>query len=178
MNLSTIESTRPSQSRWSVQQALRRERNVEDEALAMGYRAAARGMALIRLSATVQAGGFFDDGLPRIAVARADVRTCFVRVEGWAPRMTLLFGDEPWPRNRGAAVGRRTVRVDVDPPAVVTNRVVGSDRVPTVRPATANGAAGPFHVLWRSRPVARTDADPACCAICGATCGPWPPRGI
>ena len=93
--------------------ALRAERNAEDEAIAAGYRAAARGLPIIRLSQTVAAGGFDDRGLPNIAVARADAVECWVRWSGSA----VVFTDQEWRSNRGALVGAHTVRVPIaDPP--------------------------------------------------------------
>jgi hypothetical protein len=91
--------------------AIRQERNAQDEALAAGYRAAARGLPLVRLSDCVQRGGFFDNGLPRIAVARAVQPECSVRWDG----DDLIFGDG-FSRNYGALVGQNTVRVHIAQP--------------------------------------------------------------
>ena len=90
---------------------VREERTAEDEAIAMGYRAAARGLPILRLSQSVAAGGWHDNGLPRIAVVRADARECFVRWDG----SDLVYADhDDWRANRGALVGARTVRVTVE----------------------------------------------------------------
>jgi hypothetical protein len=92
---------------------LRIERSAEDEAIAMGYRAAARGLPIIRLSETVAAGGYFDGGLPRIAVIRATEKDCYVRWDG----QSIVYNDGV-SRNQGALVGRYTVRVPIaEPPA-------------------------------------------------------------
>ncbi len=74
MNLTTIDiPVGEAKARLAeYQAAVREERNAEDEAIAAGYRAAARGLPIIRLSEAVEAGGWFEDGLPRIAVIRAD----------------------------------------------------------------------------------------------------------
>src|SRR5262249_44539205 len=86
------------------------ERTAEDDAIAMGYRAAARGLPAISLPATIAAGGFHDDGLPRIAVVRADSPACYVRWDG----TDLVFADrDDWRANRGALVGAHSVRVRV-----------------------------------------------------------------
>jgi len=91
-------------------EAIRTERTAEDEALAMGYRAAARGLPLIRLSDAVRRGGFFDNGLPRIAVINADAKEASAHWDG----DDIVFADEQvdsqW-GNRGALVNRHTVRV-------------------------------------------------------------------
>lgn len=110
MDLATLDIDRDeAEARLAEYQAvLRTERTAQDEAIAMGYRAAARGMPIIRLSKTVQAGGFFDNGLPRIAVVRADARECFVRWMG----DDVVFADYDDVRaNRGALVGIHSVRV-------------------------------------------------------------------
>jgi hypothetical protein len=92
---------------------LRTERTAEDEAIAMGYRAAARGLPIIRLSETIAAGGYFEEGTPKIAVVRADATECFARWDG----SDLVFADhDDWRANRGALVGARTVRVAVASP--------------------------------------------------------------
>jgi hypothetical protein len=89
------------------------ERTAEDEAIAMGYRAAARGLPIIRLSQAVAAGGYFDSGLPRIAVIRATEKDCYARWDG----NSIVYNDGV-SRNQGALVGKWTVRVPIaEPPA-------------------------------------------------------------
>lgn len=127
------------------------ERTAEDEALAMAYRAALRGLPVISLSAAIIAGGWHDNKLPRIAVANADVKMCHVE---WEYGADLLFGDSnDWRWNRGALVGQRTVRVHIP----------GDDRPVGVRLARGGNAPVPLipprlrpkprrlkhcHVLW------------------------------
>lgn len=112
MELATLEIPRAEATARlaEYQAALKVERTAQDEALAMGYRAAARGLPVIRLSQTVLAGGWHPNGFPKIAVVRADARTCYVR---WAGD-DLVFADcDDWRANRGALVGRRSVRIPV-----------------------------------------------------------------
>ena len=99
--------------------ALAVERNAEDEALAAAYRAAARGLPVISLQATITAGGWHEDGLPRVAVVNAyDPRVsppwtpqCYAR---WDWDGGLVFADrDDRAVNRGALVGRHSVRVPV-----------------------------------------------------------------
>jgi hypothetical protein len=121
MNLDTIEvsETEAREKLAEYEAVLRTERTAEDEAIAMGYRAAARGLPIIRLSTTVAAGGWHDNGLPRIAVVRADSPECFVRWDG-----DLVFADrDDWHVNRGALVGVHSVRVPVaEPPETARRR--------------------------------------------------------
>jgi hypothetical protein len=92
------------------EQALRGERSAEDEAIAAGYRAAARGLPVISLQRAVAAGGFFDDGLPRLAVVGAEATECYARWDGH----DLVFADrDDFHVNRGALVGAHSVRVPV-----------------------------------------------------------------
>jgi hypothetical protein len=84
------------------------ERTAEDEAIAAGYRAAARGLPVISLPRTIAAGGFHSSGLPKMAVIGAEARVCFARWDGSA----LLFADcDEWHVNRGALVNAHSVRV-------------------------------------------------------------------
>lgn len=92
------------------QQALVTERTAEDEAIAAGYRAAARGLPVISLPRTVAAGGFHDSGLPRLAVIGAEAQACYVR---WDNRSLVYADRDDRTANRGALVGQHSVRVAV-----------------------------------------------------------------
>jgi hypothetical protein len=129
------------------EEALKSERNVEDAAIAQAYRAAARGLAVIRLSEAIGAGGYFDSGWPRIAVSRVTEPEVFCRFS--AGRFS--FANESWARGRGALVGRNEVNVT---PTVLPEPLPGwgpkRAPVPLVpprhrpkRPRLAN-----LHVLW------------------------------
>jgi hypothetical protein len=92
------------------ERALRQDRTAEDEAIAAGYRAAARGLPVISLQRTIASGGFHDNGLPRLAVVGAQAIECYARWDGSA----LVFADRDDRRaNRGALVGAHSVRVPV-----------------------------------------------------------------
>lgn len=129
-------------------QALRIERNAEDEALIAAYRAAARGLPLISLSAAVAAGGFFEGGLPRIAIARADATHCWVQWD-WRDGLQLVYTDRAREWGRNALVGEHTVRVSATPP---THRsgYGGQTVVPSVPPRhrPKRNRLHRYHVLW------------------------------
>lgn len=55
--------------------------NPEDQAIMMGYRALARGQAVIDLTEAMMRAGIDDKGLPKFAVARADWKQVFFK--GW-----------------------------------------------------------------------------------------------
>ena len=114
MELATLEVSRDEarERLAEYEVAVRRDRNAQDEAIAMGYRAIARGMPLILLSQTVAAGGYHDNGMPKIAVVRADAREC----HGYWDGGDVIFSDQEVTSqrmNRGALVGQHTVRVSL-----------------------------------------------------------------
>jgi hypothetical protein len=64
----------------------------------------------------IEVGGWFNTGLPRIAVCRADATQCWVSVRGggWghgSGDSQVVYGATQFTDNRGALVGKNTVRV-------------------------------------------------------------------
>lgn len=120
------------------------ERTAEDRAIAMGYRAAARGLPLISLRETIAMGGYDRNGLPNLAVcpaAYADqgetvmATECTVRWDGWDGRHLIYADTDDWNVNRGATVGRHSVRVQVsDPPNPRTRKSRGRTMIPLIPP--------------------------------------------
>ena len=151
MNLATLEIAQDEAEERLAEYtaAVKAERNAEDEAIAAAYRAAVRGLPIISLSTAVAAGGFFDNGLPRIAVCRADATSC--RVD-WEDRDRLVFRDDQADRWRAvrSLVGLHTVSVRVERPADVYVRPAGTTVVPPVPPRfrPKRGRIGRFHILW------------------------------
>jgi hypothetical protein len=134
------------------QQLMADERTAEDTAIAAGYRALARGLPLISLQRTIAAGGWHDNGLPKIAVIAADVTECWVR---WSDGALVFSDRDDWRVNRGALVGKHSVRVPVAgddmPPAPRRSRwSSASTIVPIIppylrpRPRRLRGC----HILW------------------------------
>lgn len=131
---------------------LTNERTVEDDAIRAGYRAIARGLPVISLPDVIAAGGFFDadgrkdNGLPRLAVARADQKRCWVSQR----RDHIIYADAPIARNMGALVGRHTVRVDTPCPRQVTYWGEFRTLVPTIPPQhrPKRTRLHRFHILW------------------------------
>jgi hypothetical protein len=118
MNLPTIEvSEEEANAKLAeYEEAIKQERSVEDEAIAQAYRAAKRGLSVVRLTEAVALGGFFDGGLPRIAIARADTQQCLVH---WSGDDLIYAEDARWYANQGALVGAHSVRVPMrDVPTV------------------------------------------------------------
>lgn len=177
MNLDTIvidpEEARARADEYAA--AARETRDAEDAAMAQGYRAAARGLPIIQLSTVMAAGGTFDDGLPRLAIARATAKTVRVEVghpyrppESTAPYSAhLSFLDDPeslwWSsRSRARHVGVRGVNVTVEGDAWASTprgRSRGQTMVPSVPPRfrPKRGRLQGCHVLWE---VERWDPTP------------------
>jgi hypothetical protein len=150
MNLPTIEVTEEEATAKlaEYEKQLSTERTAEDEAIAQAYSAARRGLQVIRLTEVIKMGGYFDGGLPRIAVAGATWPECFVVWSG----DDLIFCDENRNRNQGALVGNHSVRVPMRDIAVpdVRNWRRGHAPIPLVPP---NHRPKPrrlrhCHVLW------------------------------
>lgn len=124
------------------------ERTAEDEAIRLGYRAAARGLGVIRLSEAIRLGGYFENAMPRIAVVRADAPQCFC---WWDWRDLVYSCENDWRSNRGALVGDKSVRVKdpLDRPNGRSGQHYGTI-VPVIppslrpRPRRLHG----FHILW------------------------------
>lgn len=125
------------------------ERTAEDDAIRAGYRAAARGLPVISLSRAFATAGWFDDGLPRLAIVRADATLCRVELE-W--NRALVFDDltDQWRRNRGALVGEHTVRVPIVGEQPAHRRFRGQTVVPTIPPRfrPRQRRLAHRHILW------------------------------
>jgi hypothetical protein len=129
------------------------ERTAEDVAIAAGYRAAARGLGVIDLDRTIAAGGFHDNSLPRLAIARAGTAVCFA----WWDSSSVTYADaDNWRVNQGALVNRHSVRVPFagdDLPDRSRRRSAwsaGSAMVPLIPPRfrpRLRRLPG-FHILW------------------------------
>lgn len=139
------------------------ERTAEDEAIVAGYRAAARGLPVVMLSQVMAAGGWFPDGLPRLAIARADTAQCVVQVSIFgsnSPHWDVSFRDERWAPLRARHVGRHGVTVPMPrPESVERHRWSGTTVVPVIPPRHRPKARHlhRYHVLWE---VERWDPTP------------------
>jgi hypothetical protein len=115
MELSTIEMPKElaEERLKAYRELLKTERTQQDERIARGYRVLARGLPIIELSKSVMAGGFFDNGLPKIAIARADSQDCWVEHEHRSDYVYTSKSPGRWSQdfNRGALVNSVSVRV-------------------------------------------------------------------
>jgi hypothetical protein len=131
-----------------------------------GYRQLAKGTPVISLrdamAGAMRAGAFTAQGLPSLAVTRADARWCHLRVS----RRDMQFSPEPWPRG-GRSEPSGVMQFDFTPPEGTTlpwsweMRAIVPIVPPALRPA---GALSGYHVLWeveRWEKVPRPPGDPA-----------------
>lgn len=151
--------------------AVKKEHRETDKRLADGYRHLAQGRQLINLAASIERGGFDDNGLPRLAVARAETR--FVHVGcgvSWSGSsgQELVFAEQRTEELRSATldVSDKYVRV----PLKERHELRGDWRryraiVPMVPPGhrhhAVRGSLTSFHVLfeaeWEINPTAPKD---------------------
>jgi hypothetical protein len=124
------------------------ERSAEDDAILQAYRAAKRGLPVISLSTAFKTAGFHDNGLPKLAITRADAKECWVEVNS---NGKLRFTSKEWTRGRDALVGSEHVLVDtgVSQPAGRA-KWRGKTIVPLVPPRhrPKRGRIRNFHILW------------------------------
>ncbi len=65
---------------------LHAKRSVEDEEILAGYRAMGRGQRVITLREVIPAAGQHENGMPKLAVVRADQERVRCKVAGWTAR--------------------------------------------------------------------------------------------
>lgn len=152
MNAPTITMDRQEARRRlrAYREQLKRRADETYEACAAGYEALAEGTPLLNLDQAIQAGGLFFDGLPKLAVARADRRE--VRFRWWRTqrRAQFYFGSM-----HPSAWERETMSLAVDMgrtrEEAVGNRGFsdGYALVPMI-PADVRprGQAKDWHILW------------------------------
>lgn len=155
MNLATLEIT-PDEAKATLveyEKQLATERTIEDEAIMMGYRAAARGLPVISLRRCFETAGVFEsNGMPKLAIVRSDARECFCHYSFDPQR--LVFTDSRLGENRGALVGAHSVTVPLDEaqwdarPKSTWRRA--STIVPTIPPRfrPSKRRMAKRHILW------------------------------
>lgn len=149
MDLGIVEITEEEAERRvaEYEAVLEKERTAEDAALLSAYRAAKRGLPVISLIKAFQIAGFHDNGLPKLAIVRADAKEVYVEVQNSG---TLTFSSKEWSRSRGALVGASNVRVDTGVSQSGRQRWRGKTIVPMVPPRhrPKRGRLHGFHILW------------------------------
>lgn len=147
----------------AYRRAVRERAEKDDQALMSGYRALSRGKRVINGAEAIAQGGVGADGLPALAITRADAERCFVRYQSdgavlfgandnlifWfsRPSRTMIrrFAADTLPRFTGAASHRD-----------------GEARVPMVPPRfRPKHALSNYHILWEATWSRLAPKDPA-----------------
>lgn len=120
-------------------------RNAEDDAIIRGYNQIMKGRRLIELSQVIKAGGADERGRPRLAIMRADQRTCECTVSSDG---MVVFGPR-WARHVA-----RSLRIELPSgtlPPLNGRWVNGSALLPSVPPQhrPADSIAN-YHILWEA----------------------------
>jgi hypothetical protein len=155
MDLATIDiSPEEATERLHEYEVLKTEqRSTEDEALMAAYRAAKRGLPIINLPQVIAAGGCFANGLPRLAIVRADAHQCWASLNWWTSdntTMQVTYSRQRWVQDR-LAVGANRVVVNVPRPAkILKGQRWASTVVPSIPPRHRPRRARlcNFHILW------------------------------
>jgi hypothetical protein len=156
MDLATIEID-PSEAKERLaeyEKLIVNERTAEDDAIAAGYRAAARGLPIIQLSKCFEIAGTFENGFPRLAVARADSKRVAVtaRPDGFTFHTDIVDRfSRPWINGnedaRHALVGDHHVRVPYASDGSWKRGVTVVPLVPIRHRPRMRRLHG-FHILW------------------------------
>lgn len=185
MDLTTIEVTK-AEARAKVAEylkAVRARHDAEDEAILRGYRALAKGHALISLPDVIGRAGFDEQHRPRLAIARADERHVWLNMSQAmaSEERMVMFSPERYGRRSMARKAGRTVTVTVPAPNIGANlwqasgvRAIVPLVPPALRPQTS--IAG-YHVLFEAEWEPVPPRDPALLKHIGgdlwAVCATW-----
>lgn len=141
---------------WRKYQSHRAHQAPHDAEIAAIYKRIAQGKTVIRALESIRAAGVGPDGLPRLAIARADVTDCYLHHHSNA----LTFGDRSL---RGNSSKTRNIRVEwpAAPRQPEPRRWEYAATVPIIpihlRPK--RGLAN-YHILWEAEWTKRYPVDP------------------
>lgn len=115
----------------------------EDVMLYRALRALIRGKQVIDLNATMQRAGTFPDGLPKLAIGRADWP--FVHCFWFEGKHVFSTRDSSWGRRRR---GETHVRIQMPGSA---GRPSGKAQTPLIPPSLRpKGSLEGYHILWEA----------------------------
>ena len=77
-----------------------------DEEIRRAYQLVAHGKTLIRVTDAIQAAGIGDEGLPKLAIARADAKECFLRAVNQPTRGAEFRMNSNWRRRENEHFSR------------------------------------------------------------------------
>lgn len=129
-------------------QAVKDNPNAQDKAVMMGYRAMAKGRAVLNVVDALRAGGIDAKGLPKLAMAWADWEWAWLYAGGL--RGDVCFSQERWIRGRP---GRRRIDfADGTLPGLKHTSYDVRAMVPSIPPRLRpeSGQLGNYHILWEA----------------------------
>lgn len=135
--------------------ALRQRHDDELAEVMVGLKQLVKGNALVKLSDSIRDAGVDDEGMPRLAICRADEKWCRVDMRGDGSATFRGYKDEGWQGDVNHSSRLRRVRVAPDSfPRFDGWRHIASERravVPLVPPPyRPKFALSNYHVLWEA----------------------------
>src|SRR4051812_13370873 len=138
---------------WRKYQTHRAYQVPHDAEIAAIYKRIAHGKTVIRALESIRNAGLNDQGLPKLAIARADMPSVWFRTDG----ARVSFQEERW--NRSNSSKSKNIRVDW--PGVKDTQNYHEAIVPIIpvhlRPK--RGLAN-YHILWEAEWTKRYPVDP------------------
>lgn len=144
---------------WQKYQSHRAHQTPADADIAAIYKRLARGQTVIRALASIVAAGVNAEGLPRLAIARADTQRCYLHHSTNEAR----FSDQRWGAWNGGRLALKSRRIAVPWPDMPRAKGGGTweATVPLIpvhlRPK--RGLAN-YHILWEAEWTKRYPVDP------------------
>lgn len=140
--------------------AARRSRSALDRALAQSYKAIAEGSSLIDIEATMRETPLHDNGLPKLAIVRADFKEVFLKME--SDGSAVMAGSQLFAEGGRVKTRAGTARIELPPKTFAIENPATGERwpykhfgdvhrapvphiPPQFRPADAYAN---YHILW------------------------------
>lgn len=135
---------------WQKYQTHKHYQTPADAEIAAIYKRIAQGKTVIRALESIRVAGLDAEGLPRLAIARADLQTCW-----WHPLQNRCSFGERSPRSRSRKI------VDMEWPGLNVNRWQAEAVVPII-PVHLRPKRGlqNYHILWEAEWTKRYPVDP------------------
>lgn len=142
---------------WQKYQTHRNYQSPADAEIAAIYKHIAQGKTVIRALESIRAAGVDEKGLPKLAIARADVALCY-----WHSRSSgeCQFNDSRR-MNYQNKIALKSRTIQINWPGVVQQRDVHEAQVPLI-PVHLRPKRGleNYHILWEAEWTKRYPVDP------------------
>lgn len=134
--------------------SVRTRHTAEDAAIMQGYKAIARGLAVVNVRESIKRGGLNAQMLPLLAIARADAVKVWYRNDSWTQGPCFTTTDRDWRR-----ASPRTYRFAVgDLPETHKSHSAFLPYIP--KPLRPAGDLSRYHVLWEATWEPEPPTDP------------------